>query len=382
MFDGEVRYARDAFEGLSLMDAVMAVKRGEPGCTSAGAARAAGEGERRQSAHRRGRGAGPFGRGRRRTDPVPAVPRRPDRQGHSAGGLRGLPRRAGAVPRAVGTQDRGEGSAQLRRDRGRRRHPTVARLAGSGCRPSRCWRRPSSTATGRPGRTATTSSSAIRSRPTAHWAGSSSRDSSAGAFLCLADFVRPGNPDGSARMRSTTSPSHIVTMGNAIARAANELFAADAYRDYMELHGLSVQLTEALAEYWHSRSVASGESTTATHPRWHASSSRNTWGALLLRLSGVSRPVPAAASLRTAASGAGRRGAQRGVPAAPGAVDLGGDLPPPGGHVFQCWLRLCQTARHALRRHWCQRLRRHGPDPTAAIRGPRGGGGRPQPGQS
>ena len=31
MFDGEVRYARDAFEGLSLMDAIMAVKRGDPG---------------------------------------------------------------------------------------------------------------------------------------------------------------------------------------------------------------------------------------------------------------------------------------------------------------------------------------------------------------
>ena len=31
LFDGEVRYARDAFEGLRLMDALMAVKRGEPG---------------------------------------------------------------------------------------------------------------------------------------------------------------------------------------------------------------------------------------------------------------------------------------------------------------------------------------------------------------
>src|SRR6266487_4810498 len=31
LFDGEVRYARDAFEGLRLMDAVMAVKRGVPG---------------------------------------------------------------------------------------------------------------------------------------------------------------------------------------------------------------------------------------------------------------------------------------------------------------------------------------------------------------
>ena len=33
LFDGEVRYARDAFEGLRLMDAVMAVKRGEAGAT-------------------------------------------------------------------------------------------------------------------------------------------------------------------------------------------------------------------------------------------------------------------------------------------------------------------------------------------------------------
>ena len=31
VFPGEVRYARDAFEGLRLMDAIMAVKRGEPG---------------------------------------------------------------------------------------------------------------------------------------------------------------------------------------------------------------------------------------------------------------------------------------------------------------------------------------------------------------
>src|SRR6266568_2486067 len=33
LFNGEVRYARDAFEGLRLMDALMAVKRGEPGAS-------------------------------------------------------------------------------------------------------------------------------------------------------------------------------------------------------------------------------------------------------------------------------------------------------------------------------------------------------------
>ncbi|MCB0922696.1 MAG: methionine synthase, partial [Actinobacteria bacterium] len=45
----------------------------------------------------------------------------------------------------------------------------------------------------------------------------------------------------------------LVTMGSAVDRAAAQLFEKNAYRDYLELHGMSVQLTEALAEYWHSR---------------------------------------------------------------------------------------------------------------------------------
>ncbi|MGW4062542.1 methionine synthase [Amycolatopsis sp. NPDC004747] len=66
--------------------------------------------------------------------------------------------------------------------------------------------------------------------------------------LCLADFYRPresGDVD--------VVPFTVVTMGQPIADYANELFAADAYRDYLEVHGLGVQLTEALAEYWHRR---------------------------------------------------------------------------------------------------------------------------------
>ena len=42
-------------------------------------------------------------------------------------------------------------------------------------------------------------------------------------------------------------------MGRRISEVAAELFAANAYRDYLEVHGLSVQLTEALAEHWHAR---------------------------------------------------------------------------------------------------------------------------------
>ena len=46
---------------------------------------------------------------------------------------------------------------------------------------------------------------------------------------------------------------HLVTVGSRVAEATAKLFAENAYRDYLELHGLSVQLTEALAEYWHAR---------------------------------------------------------------------------------------------------------------------------------
>ncbi len=45
----------------------------------------------------------------------------------------------------------------------------------------------------------------------------------------------------------------LVTLGSRVSEAAAELFAANSYRDYLELHGLSVQLTEGLAEYWHAR---------------------------------------------------------------------------------------------------------------------------------
>lgn len=46
---------------------------------------------------------------------------------------------------------------------------------------------------------------------------------------------------------------HIVTMGQSVSEATGKLFAANNYREYLELHGLSVQLTEALAEHWHAR---------------------------------------------------------------------------------------------------------------------------------
>ncbi|MEU8956874.1 methionine synthase [Streptomyces sp. NPDC048518] len=69
-----------------------------------------------------------------------------------------------------------------------------------------------------------------------------------GRRLCLADFFRPEESG-----ETDVVGLQVVTVGSKIGGATAELFAADSYRDYLELHGLSVQLAEALAEYWHAR---------------------------------------------------------------------------------------------------------------------------------
>ncbi|MEE1740848.1 methionine synthase [Streptomyces sp. BE147] len=69
-----------------------------------------------------------------------------------------------------------------------------------------------------------------------------------GRRLCLADFFRP-EESGEVDVVGL----QVVTVGSKIGEATAELFEANSYRDYLELHGLSVQLAEALAEYWHAR---------------------------------------------------------------------------------------------------------------------------------
>ncbi len=66
--------------------------------------------------------------------------------------------------------------------------------------------------------------------------------------LCIADFFRPvssGEKDYVA--------FQVTTMGPRASERTAELFAADRYLDYVSLHGLSVEMTEALAELWHRR---------------------------------------------------------------------------------------------------------------------------------
>ena len=130
IYDGEVRYARDAFEGLRLMDAMMGVKRGVPGAALP---------ERR--ARRVTTAARPT-----MTEPVDmparsdvaidvalpdaAVLGRPRRQGRLAGRVRAVHRRARAVPGPVGPQAEPRRRALVRgarRDRGPSAAALVAR---------------------------------------------------------------------------------------------------------------------------------------------------------------------------------------------------------------------------------------------------------------
>ncbi len=67
-------------------------------------------------------------------------------------------------------------------------------------------------------------------------------------YLCIADMVRPIEAS-----EVDYVAFHIVTMGPAVSEATAKLFADDRYQDYLHLHGLGVEMAEALAEYWHRR---------------------------------------------------------------------------------------------------------------------------------
>ncbi|WOC60950.1 methionine synthase [Paenarthrobacter sp. AT5] len=66
--------------------------------------------------------------------------------------------------------------------------------------------------------------------------------------LCLADFVRSRESG-----QIDVLPVQLVTAGAKIEEFTSKMFAANQYRDYYELNGLVMQLTEALAEFWHAR---------------------------------------------------------------------------------------------------------------------------------
>jgi 5-methyltetrahydrofolate--homocysteine methyltransferase len=69
-----------------------------------------------------------------------------------------------------------------------------------------------------------------------------------GRFLCIADFFRPLD-SGEVDVLGV----HVVTMGHRISEVAHKLFAEDRYQDYLFAHGFGVEMAEALAELWHRR---------------------------------------------------------------------------------------------------------------------------------
>ncbi len=65
---------------------------------------------------------------------------------------------------------------------------------------------------------------------------------------CIVDYVR----DVTSSQRDVIG-LQIVTMGQKVADVARSWFEQNRYQDYLYLHGLSVEMTEALAEYTHQK---------------------------------------------------------------------------------------------------------------------------------
>ncbi|MEU6574603.1 methionine synthase [Streptomyces sp. NPDC046805] len=247
LYEGEVRYARDAFEGLRLMDALIGVKRGVPGAALP---------ELRQ----------------RRTRQTPAVEidERPE-EGHVRSDvatdnrvpappfwdtrvIKGIPLKDYANWLDEGALFKGQwGLKQARSGEG----PTYEELVETDGRPR---------LRGLLDRLQT--DNLLEAAVVYGYFPCVSKDDDLiildergnertrftfprqrrGRRLCLADFFRPEESG-----ETDVVGLQVVTVGSRIGEETAKLFASNSYRDYLELHGLSVQLAEALAEYWHAR---------------------------------------------------------------------------------------------------------------------------------
>ncbi|MFH9074312.1 methionine synthase [Streptomyces alboflavus] len=247
IYEGEVRYARDAFEGLRLMDALIAVKRGVPGATLP-------ELKQRRVPKRDTPAVevkepeGPARSDVATDNPVPTPPFRGTRV------IKGIQLKEYASWLDEGALFKGQwGLKQARAGDG----PTYEELVETEGRPRLrglldelqtknlleaavvygyfpCVSKGDDLIILDEQGNERTRFSFPRQRR--------------GRRLCLADFFRP-EESGEVDVVGL----QVVTVGSRIGEETAKLFEANAYRDYLELHGLSVQLAEALAEYWHAR---------------------------------------------------------------------------------------------------------------------------------
>ncbi|MFF7124959.1 methionine synthase [Streptomyces sp. NPDC016566] len=247
IYGGEVRYARDAFEGLHLMDALIGVKRGVPGAQlpelrqrRVRATAAVQVEERPEEGHVRSDVA---------TDnPVPAPPFWDTRV------IKGIQLKEYASWLDEGALFKGQwGLKQARTGDG----PTYEELAETEGRPR---------LRGLLDRLQT--ENLLEAAVVYGYFPCVSKDDDLiildergnertrftfprqrrGRRLCLADFFRPEESG-----ETDVVGLQVVTVGSRIGEETAKLFESNSYRDYLELHGLSVQLAEALAEYWHAR---------------------------------------------------------------------------------------------------------------------------------
>ncbi|GAA4813920.1 methionine synthase [Tomitella cavernea] len=269
IYEGDVSYARDAFEGLRLMDEIMAVKRGEgPDPDSPEALEAARKKEERKERRRRSKR---IAAQRKAAETPVEVPERSDVAADNpiptppfwgTRVVKGL-----AVKDFAGMLDERATFLGQWGLRGARKGegPSYEELVETEGRPRLRYWLDRLTAEGILAHSAVVYGyfPTVSEKDTVHVLESADPDAPVrysftyprqerGRFLCVADFIRSR---GQARETGQVDvlPFQLVTMGQPIADFANRLFAENHYRDYMEVHGLGVQLTEALAEYWHSR---------------------------------------------------------------------------------------------------------------------------------
>ncbi|KAA8964988.1 MAG: methionine synthase [Mycobacterium sp.] len=269
IYEGEVHYARDAFEGLKLMDTIMSAKRGQSVDTD-GPAREAARVKQAQRKARHERSKRIAAQRKAAEEPVTV----PDRSDVAADVEVPAPPFWGSrVVKGLAVADYTEllderalflGQWGLRGARGGA-GPSYQELVETEGRPRlRYWLERLSTdgvlahaavVYGYFPAVSSGNDVIVLERPEPDAAERfrfSFPRQRRGRFLCIADFVR-SRALATERGEVDVVPFQLVTMGEQIADFANELFASDAYRDYLEVHGIGVQLTEALAEYWHRR---------------------------------------------------------------------------------------------------------------------------------
>ena len=245
MFPGEVRYARDAFEGLRLMDSIMAVKRGEPGAALPAL-------RERKVANTRIKGdVQPIDTSRSDVAvdvDIPAPPFFGSRvvKGIQLSDYAGmLDERALFVGQWGLKGNRGEYENMVEAEGRPRLRSLLNEVQANG------WLNAAVVYGYFPCYSEANDLVILH-----HEGENKGKERTRFTFprqtrdrrLCISDFFASKESG-----KTDVVAFHVVTMGSTVSDAAAKLFAANNYREYLELHGLSVQLTESLAEHWHAR---------------------------------------------------------------------------------------------------------------------------------